>query len=543
MSLIQVLKPKKNGIQELVGRSSNQANAMVLLGKMLAESAHYVSEHAGEQVRHTGEVAAAMEQMGASIREIAANAARTSRAASKMAHLNDEGANDMKGLTQSIGEVAQLFERVSDMMRQLRMASDAMGQIVGVISEVAEQTKLLSMNAQIEAAHAGKQGRGFAVVAQEVRGLAEKTKMSTKEIADVIVRNQQLTEDAASAIQEGRNTVEQSVTNAKETASALTEVTSEIETVNTMVQQIASATEQQSATVDSIVSNVDSVAKLARDTLTSANSSHRASVDLAKVASRLEGRVNSFDLEFFGIVPLENAIKMNKSFTPLSGFIGSVLDRRLYVRLGHDYEDAIRDVGAGNALVSYQTPSTYIEAHEKYGVEALVIPLIKGEPFYRSAIVVRDDSGLTELPQLRGKRFAFGDPKSTGSKAMPESMLGEADVALADLADHGFLGSHDNVANAVLQKEYDAGGLMLSVAENYVDKGLKILATSSKIPQFPICASPSLSKAQKQRLIEALVNLRNESILKAMGSGITGFARIKDSDYDGVRAMLKSLGS
>lgn len=232
---------------------------------------------------------------------------------------------------------------------------------------------------------------------------------------------------------------------------------------------------------------------------------------------------------------------MNKSFTPLSNFLGGVLGRRFWIRLGHDYDGAIEDAGCGRALLSYQTPSTYIEAHEKYGVEALAIPLQEDKPFYRSAVVVREDSGINRIADLKGRKFAFGDAKSTGSKAMPESMLKAAGIMLDDLSEHSFVGSHDNVAKAVLNKDAEGGGLMLSVAEDYAGKGLKIIGISDEIPQFPVCASPDLSKSDKRRVVEALVNLKDEHILKALGSKVTGFAPIKDSDYDGVRAMLENL--
>lgn len=140
---------------------------------------------------------------------------------------------------------------------------------------------------------------------------------------------------------------------------------------------------------------------------------------------------------------------MNKAFAPLARFLGEKLGRRLAVRLGHDYDDAIADLGSGRALLSYQTPSTYIEARSRYpGVEPLVVPLHHGEPFYRAAIVVRADAGIGAVSDLAGRRFAFGDPKSTGSKAMPEFMLRQAGVRLADLARYGFVGNHDNVAQA-----------------------------------------------------------------------------------------------
>ena len=541
MGLANLFLVKNDGIDELVGRASNQANAMVLLGKMLADAATNVSEHADEQVQHTNEVAAAVEQMSASIREIAANASRTAETADRMAELNRHGLDNMRELSGSVDHVAQLFQKVTGVMQQLRDSAAAMGRVVEVINEIAAQTKLLSMNASIEAAHAGQHGKGFAVVAQEVRALAEKTRSSTEEISAAIAHNQKVTDDIVDAIEAGQVAVARGVQQSGETTNTLGMVAENIETVAGMVQQIVAATEQQARTAEDISARIDSVAKLARDTLTSANSSAQASNDLARVASRLEGRVSAFGQEFFGLVPLENAIKMNKSFTLLVKYIGGVLGRKLYVRLGHDYADAIREAGEGRALVSYQTPSTYIEAHEKYGMEPLVVPLAKGEPFYRSAIVVREESGISEVAQLAGKRFAFGDEKSTGSKAMPESMLKQAGVRLDDLDDYGFLGSHDNVANAVLNEDYDAGGLMLSVAEKYVGRGLVILATSDNIPQFPICASPKLSNEARRKLTQALLNLKDERILRALGSHVTGFAPIEDRDYDGVRAMLENL--
>ena len=541
MGLANLFSIKSDGIDELVGRASNQANAMVLLGKMLADAATNVSEHADEQVQHTNEVAAAVEQMSASIREIADNASRTAETADRMAELNRHGLDNMRELSGSVDHVAQLFQKVTGVMQQLRDSAAAMGRVVEVINEIAAQTKLLSMNASIEAAHAGQHGKGFAVVAQEVRALAEKTRSSTEEISAAIAHNQKVTDDIVDAIEAGQAAVARGVQQSGETTNTLGMVAENIETVAGMVQQIVAATEQQARTAEDISARIDSVAKLARDTLTSANSSAQASNDLARVASRLEGRVSAFGQEFFGLVPLENAIKMNKSFTLLVKYIGGVLGRKLYVRLGHDYADAIREAGEGRALVSYQTPSTYIEAHEKYGLEPLVVPLAKGEPFYRSAIVVREESGISEVAQLAGKRFAFGDKKSTGSKAMPESMLKQAGVRLDDLDDYGFLGSHDNVATAVLNEDYDAGGLMLSVAEKYVGRGLVILATSDNIPQFPICASPKLSNEARRKLTQALLNLKDERILRALGSHVTGFAPIEDRDYDGVRAMLENL--
>ena len=542
-NLHRLMKPKANGVDDLLGLASNRSNAIVLLGKTLAESARHVSDHTERQVQHLGALTHAMEQMGTTIRDIADSTAGTAEAAGRMAQLNDTSVESMDLLVQSVGDVTRLFDKVGGVMRELRDASNAVDKVIEVINEIATQTKLLSINASIEAAHAGEQGKGFAVVAQEVRKLAERTRVSSLEIASVIAHNRALTEEVTKLLVNGQETNRQSVERAKESTLALMSVSSEIDTVNRMVHQIAAAAEEQSATAGNVTANIADVSRLATDILLEARDSCQAGNDLTRIAIKLEDRVNAYGMQYLGIVPVENAVKMNKAFAPLCRFLGEALDRKLYVRLGHDYANAIADLGNGRALISYQTPSTYIEAHEKYGVEPLVVPLAKGAPHYHSAIVVRADSGIDSLEQLRGKRFAFGDPKSTGSKAMPESMLKEAGVDLKHLAEHGFLGSHDNVATAVLENQYDAGGLMRSVAEKYVDKGLRIVAVSAPIPQFPLCASPLLPEKNRRRLVAALVELRDPQILGALGKDITGFAPVQNSDYDGVRRMMESLAS
>lgn len=531
----------RSGEAELAGRVYNQANAMVLIGKTLAESAGQVSEHTQQQVAHTESLAEAMRQMNDSVAEIASRASETAHAATRMSQLNDQCFGEMENLSMTVSDVTRAFDQISAAMTQLRETSAAVAKVVQMISEIATQTKLLSLNASIEAAHAGEQGRGFAVVAQEVRNLAERTRSSAKEIETVIEQNSALTGEVCEAIARGRDTAQQSVEGAKAAVLALSAVATEIETVNSRVQQIAAATEEQSASATNITSGVGEVARFARDTLTEAKTSCQASANVVRIAEKIEARMGEQDLCFFGLAPLEDPVKMNKSFQPLGRLVSRLLGCSLYLRIGHDYEDAVKDLGEGRSLVAYLTPSTYVEAHSRYGVEPLAVPLAKGEPFYRAAIVVRADSGITSLKELRGKRFAFGDPKSTGSKAMPEAMLKNGGVGIHDLSGHGFVGNHDNVANNVLSKNYDGGGLMLSVAEQYVEKGLTILAVSDPIPQFPVCASPKLPGAQRAQLRAALLELKDADILAALGNHVTGFAPIEDRDYDGVRAMLKSL--
>ena len=525
----------------LVGEAANRSNQAVLVSSALMASAEQMRRHAELQEQESSGLAAAMEEMNATIHEIANNSSSTFANATRIAQANADSMQNMNSVVLSVSDISALFDRTAQVMGDLRLASDEIGHIVQVINGIAEQTNLLALNAAIEAARAGEHGRGFAVVADEVRKLAEITKKSTREITDTIARNQGLTTDMCTSMEAGRKLIHKSAAQAEATKESLQVVALSVDDVNGMIHQIASATEEQSATVVEIARNVEHIAQLSSETQSRATDSRRTAEGLASVARELEQRLGSYNLTYFGLTPTEDALHMNRSFAPLCALINKVLGRRLFIRLGESYEQAIEDLGSGRALLSYQTPSTYVEARERYGIEPLVVQLAKGEPFYKSAIVVRIDSGINSLTELRGKRFAFGDAKSTGSKAMPESMLREAGLDLRDLAAHGFVGSHDNVAKAVLQKNYDAGGLMLSAAEKHAGQGLKILATSAKIPQFPLCAAPQLSADDREKLIQALTALRDPQILGALGAQVTGFARTSDSDYDGIRTMLKRL--
>jgi phosphate/phosphite/phosphonate ABC transporter binding protein len=541
LPLVRALNGYGAGVKSLIGEAANKSNEMVLVSRSLMECARSVRDHATEQSEHTTQVATAVEEMSATISEIASTAAQTSEAAQAMAATSRQGEECVRATAGSIDEVSQLIGHVSEVMTRLKQASGEIGKIVRVINGIADQTNLLALNASIEAARAGEHGRGFAVVADEVRQLAASTKQSTEEIVGTVETNRRLTEEIASSMGEGQESVARSVEQAQQALTKLGEIGGEVDALEGRIQTVVSATEEQAAAVSEIARSVERVAQLSRDTQACAEVSYEAGSGLRQSACRLEERVERFDLPFFGAVPVKDAVEMNAQFEPLCRMLSQLLDVELVLRLGHDYDDAIKDVGTGRALLSYQTPSTYIEAHERHGVVPLVVPLSSGEPYYRSAVVVRADSGVDRLDQLAGRSVAFGDAKSTGSKAMPESMLRKAGVALNDLSGHAFVGSHDNVATAVLNKDYDAGGLMASTAEKYVGRGLKILATSDPIPQFPICASPKLTEDQRRLVTQALVGLDDRRVLEALGKKITGFARIEDRDYDPVREMLASL--
>lgn len=203
------------------------------------------------------QVATAMEEMTATVKEIAASAHQASSQSTAAAdrvkggeHVVGHLVTDMNALQASIGETAQVVQA-------LEAASSEISQIVEMIDDIADQTNLLALNAAIEAARAGDQGRGFAVVADEVRKLAERTIKATKEISTTIAGNREKTARAVQAIHAGMEGMDRGMTQVRAVSSALHEITAATQQMLDVTHRIASATEQQSATVTDVARSVN----------------------------------------------------------------------------------------------------------------------------------------------------------------------------------------------------------------------------------------------------------------------------------------------
>ena len=159
-----------------------------------------------------------------------------------------------------------------------------------------------------------------------------------------------------------------------------------------------------------------------------------------------------------------------------------------------DFEETVDAIGQNVTQLCLMTPSTYIEARRKYGVDVIVKALRNGKPYQHSVIIARADRGINSIGELKGRTFAFGDFHSTSSHIVPRAMLLEAGIELKDLSYYDYLGHHDDVAKAVLKGDFDAGGVMEDTAHKFKDQGLKFLKISGDIPEFNICVNKSLSK-------------------------------------------------
>ena len=262
----------------------------------LSSTAEQIATGAEEVACQSGTVATAGEEMAATSAEIAQNcnmAAEASKAANEKAVA---GAQVVQDTVNGMNQIAERVKETATTVESLGSRSDQIGEIVGTIEDIADQTNLLALNAAIEAARAGEQGRGFAVVADEVRALAERTTRATKEISDMIKAIQQETKGAVSAMEEGVQEVAHGTEKAAKSGDAISEILNQINTVTMQVNQIATAAEEQTATTGEISSNIQQITAVVQETAKGAQDSASAAHDLAGLAQELQRLVAQFKL-------------------------------------------------------------------------------------------------------------------------------------------------------------------------------------------------------------------------------------------------------
>lgn len=247
-----------------------------------------------------------------------------------------------------------------------------------------------------------------------------------------------------------------------------------------------------------------------------------------------------------GLIPNENHEEMLSINKPLKEYLEMELGMKVELFVAADYVGVIEAMKAGKLDIAYYGPLTYVLAKDKTGAIPLVKALVKGEATYHSIIITRRDSGIETVEDLRGKVFAFGDPASTSSHLMPNSMLREKGIIPEEDLQPQFTGGHDAVALTVFNGQAAAGALNENNYKNLIEKGiikeeeLTVLLKSEPIPEYPWAARHDLDPALIKRLIEAFTSITDEEILKPQLA--TGFVLAADEDYDVIRNIVNVLG-
>tara|TARA_R110000796_G_scaffold33460_2_gene86754 strand:- start:247 stop:2166 length:1920 start_codon:yes stop_codon:yes gene_type:complete len=277
--------------------------------KQVAHESHGIrqsSDHVFAQAKHNSQaidqqkeqtisVAAAINEMGATVQEIAQSAANTAKLTNSSRENTSKSHQQVLQSQTTIAALASDIDGITEQVTLLSKKTLDIASIVDSIRGISEQTNLLALNAAIESARAGEHGRGFAVVADEVRALANRTSQSTTEIQSMIEELTQISNDVVTDISQSKSKAQQSVGAMQNSVELLDTITETANQINDMATLIATATEQQSNVVADVGRNIEQISEISDKSMNEQLNTEQAIRDLANSAQTLASLVATFE--------------------------------------------------------------------------------------------------------------------------------------------------------------------------------------------------------------------------------------------------------
>ena len=284
-------RAKTEGMLNAANQLSTYIEAISAAASELSAQIEQSERSAAESSQRLGEAATAMNEMNATVQEVASNASSASSISSQTRNNAVDGQKILNNAMARIYQVQKVSLELKEDMSTLYKHTQNISQIMAVISDIADQTNLLALNAAIEAARAGEAGRGFAVVADEVRKLAEKTMASTNDVSSAITSIQTSAQQSVGRMEETLSEVEKATALTTESGEALKQIVSSVEATADQVQAIAAASEEQSAASEEINRSIATVNDMSAQTTTAMGEAAKAVSDLAVQAENLTALV------------------------------------------------------------------------------------------------------------------------------------------------------------------------------------------------------------------------------------------------------------
>ncbi len=285
--LALAFKVMVENLRKALGKTIEASDAVASASSEISSTTEEMAAGMEEQSNQSGEISNAVEEMTKTIVENSKNAVHTAETANQAKVVAEQGGRVVEETVAEMNRIASVVNQSAETVKALGKSSDQIGEIIGVIDDIADQTNLLALNAAIEAARAGEQGRGFAVVADEVRKLAERTTKATKEIASMIKTIQSDTMGAVTSMNEGTKQVNEGIRLAEKAGLSLKEIVDVSQKVTDKIAQIASASEQQASTSEMITGNFKTITQCTRETADSVARVAETASNLSRLSEQL----------------------------------------------------------------------------------------------------------------------------------------------------------------------------------------------------------------------------------------------------------------
>ncbi|SFC00194.1 methyl-accepting chemotaxis sensory transducer with Pas/Pac sensor [Marinospirillum celere] len=288
------LRTRSSELRAVVSRLHNNSSYLRRSKSRSDEKLHEAFHYLEEQGGRVTEIRSAMQEQMQSLESVMASTERTAAAASQSQSATREGQERIAEVAEAIASQSEELEVAKKQVASLAASSEQIGTVIDVITNVAEQTNLLALNAAIEAARAGEAGRGFAVVADEVRGLAQRTHESTQQVRTIINQLQEDTQGSVAAIEKGVQASQKTVNLAEDMRTSLEEVLSAVAQINQLAVEVSDMTHQQSALSEQTRRQVGELAELAEKSVTAGEAARHESDKLDNQVANLHLLASNF---------------------------------------------------------------------------------------------------------------------------------------------------------------------------------------------------------------------------------------------------------
>jgi methyl-accepting chemotaxis protein len=278
---------------EAIGAGAAQLSSA---SEHLLRASEQVATRSRQQSNSAAAMAAAVEEMTTAIDQVAANAREAYTISVSAGDLSSVGSGIIDNAANEMKEISKAVQSSSVIIEDLGRQSDQITTIVNTIREIADQTNLLALNAAIEAARAGDEGRGFAVVADEVRKLAERTSLSTTEIAAMVDKIQSGAHKAVGSMQTGVQQAGKGVELAGQAGRSITEIRAGALRVMQVVNQISDSIREQGTVSNEIAKGIEDIARMSEEGASAVEETTNAARQLQQLSATVHASVSRFKL-------------------------------------------------------------------------------------------------------------------------------------------------------------------------------------------------------------------------------------------------------